>query len=577
LAVSAQAGVPSGDTLSLLAGNGGYAAPTAPGPATSSSFRDAEGVAVDHAGDVYFASGADHQVFEVTPAGELTVVAGNGTAGTTLPGTATSSRLNVPNGVALDAAGNLYIADTGNNQIYKVTPSGTLSILAGTGVGGPATAGPAINSELNEPSGVAVDSSGDVYIADYLGNRVEMVDPSGMLSFVAGSGVAGGPTPGPATNSKLHDPAAVAVDSAGNLYIADQDNSLVEKVTPLGTLSIFAGNGTQGTSTAGAATSSDLDEPEGIATDPSGDVYITDSGSSQVVDVNAGQLSIIAGTGTYGYSTYGGPATGTELGVPFGIALTPAGGLVLGDDGDDVVDVIGGLITAPAATAAPSVSGTAAVGQTLTATTGTWSGYPTGYAYQWQRCSGSPASCSDIPGATSNSYTLTTADDGYSVRVVVTATNGIGSTSADSAATAALPTPAGPPPAGGPAPSNSFTIEGSTHASDGAITLTVVVPGPGAVTLLGTHSDPGATTHAHGTRLLPGSERFAWARQNATSAKAGAMRVTLHPDLAGTEMFRYARDHGQALHIRVWTTYTPTGGSARSSVVTIRLLAARKA
>jgi hypothetical protein len=348
---------------------------------------------------------------------------------------------------------------------------------------------------------------------------------------------------------------------------------MVEKVTPAGTLSIFAGTGVQGTSTAGAATSSELNTPEGIATTSSGDVYITDNGSSQVVDVNAGQLSIVAGTGVTGASTYGVPATSSELGYPFGIAVTPAGGLVLGDDDNNVVDLIGALITAPAATAAPGVSGTAAVGQTLIATTGTWLDYPTGYAYQWQRCGGSPSSCSNISGATANSYTLAGGDRGYTVRVVVTATNGIGSTSDTSSATAAVP--AAMPPAGDLGPSNNFTIDGSTLAADGAITLRIALPGPGSVSLLGTHSDPGTAPRGGGTRLVPGSERFAWARRNATAANAGSMRITLHPDAAGTRMFRFARRHRQALHIRVWTTYTPTGGSARSSDVTIRVLAAR--
>ena len=567
--VGVSAGFASSGTLSLLAGNGTSAAATAPGPATSSSFLDAEGVAVDHAGDVYFASSDDYRVFKVTPGGQLTVAAGTGAGGAATPGPATSSRLEFPNGVALDSSGNLYIADSLNNQVYEVTPSGTLSVVAGTGTAGAPTPGPATSSKLNNPSGVATDSAGNLYIAEYQGNRVDKINSSGTLSVIAGTGVAGTPTPGPAASSKLHGPDSIAVDSSGNLYIADETNSMVEKVTPAGTLSIFAGTGVQGTSTAGAATSSELNLPEGIATTSSGDVYITDNGSSQVVDVNAGQLSIVAGTGVTGASTYGVPATSSELGYPFGIALTPAGGLVLGDDDNDVVDLIGALITAPAVTVAPAITGTAVVGQTLSATTGTWLDYPTGYTYQWQRCGGSPSSCSNISVATSNSYTLASGDGGYTVRVVVTATNGIGSTSDTSAATAAVP--AAMPPAGAVGPSNTFKIDGSTHARHGAITLRIDLPGPGSVSLLGTHSDPGDATHPD-NRLVPGSARFAWARTNATAATAGPMRVTLHPDAAGKRIFRFDRRHGQALHIRVWITYTPTGGSARSSKVTIRVL-----
>ncbi len=152
------------------------------------------------------------------------------TAGGTLSIIAASSNLSSPSGVAVDGSGNVYIADTSNQVVEKVTPGGSLSIIAGNGNQGAPTPGPATNSDLSSPSGVATDSSGNVYIADQGNQRVEEVTPTGTLSIIAGTGNQGPPTPGPATSSNLHSPAAVAADRYGNLYIADLGNSDVEEV-----------------------------------------------------------------------------------------------------------------------------------------------------------------------------------------------------------------------------------------------------------------------------------------------------------------------------------------------------------
>jgi sugar lactone lactonase YvrE len=470
-AISAPTAFAASGTLSRLAGTGVDAVATAPGPATSSAFKDAEGVAVDHAGDVYFASSDDREVFKVTPAGYLTVVAGTGTYGAATAGVATSSNLEFPNGVALDSSGNLYIADSDLNQIYKVTPAGILSVVAGNGSTGAPTAGPALNSRLNGPADLKFDSAGNMYIADFNGNYVEKVTPSGTLSIFAGTGTAATEIPGAATSSPLRGPDAVAIDAAGNVYIADSGNNVVEKVTPAGTLSVFAGNGTAGIATAGTATSSHLDYPIGIAIDAAGDVYISDNLDPQVVEVTAGQLSLIAGNGVSGASTYGGPATSSEFGYPFGIALTPAGGLVLGDDGHNVVDLIGALITAPTQVTAPTISGTAAIGQVLTATTGTWQDYPTSYTYQWQDCNSAGTSCVNIAGATSSTYTVSGSDGGYTIHVVVTATNGIGSTAANSQPTAAIQAPPSPTPTPTPTPTGGAGVGLSARALNTGVSV----------------------------------------------------------------------------------------------------------
>ena len=216
----------------------------------------------------------------------VTAVAGHGGPGAVTPGPATAGHLGSPQGVAVDPAGDVLIADTAGNVIEKVTPGGTLSIIAGTGTAGQPTPGPATASSLHAPAGVAVDGAGDLYIADTGNHVVEEVTPAGVLSIVAGTGAAGLPVAGPATSSPLGGPSALALDAAGDLYIADgagaSGNPYVEEVTPAGRLSVFAGDGARGLPTAGAAISSPLRAPTGIAVDPSGDVFIADAAANSV-------------------------------------------------------------------------------------------------------------------------------------------------------------------------------------------------------------------------------------------------------------------------------------------------------
>lgn len=281
------------DQLSIVAGQVGQSGSPAPGPATSSELDfagECGGVAVDKSGDLFIADCGNDVVEEVTPSGQLSMIAGQvDQSGSPTPGPATSSDLDDPAGVAVDGHGNVYIADDGNDVIEEVTPSGQLSIIAGqVGQDGEPTPGPATQSDIGV-SDIAADSAGDVYIADGDNNVVEEVTPSGELSIKAGQvGQSGTPTPGPATDSELDfgDCGQVAVNSAGSLYVADCSNDAVEEVTPTGQLSVIAGQpGESGAPTPGPATSSDLDGPTGIAVDEAGDVYIADSGNAVVEEV----------------------------------------------------------------------------------------------------------------------------------------------------------------------------------------------------------------------------------------------------------------------------------------------------
>jgi len=224
--------------------------------------------------------------FTYARVGTLSIFAGiPGSTGKPTPGSARKSHLDRPSGVAVDRSGDVYIADTVNSVVEKVTPSGTLSIFAGIpGSQGLPKPGPATSSDLGSPTGVAVDSGGNVYISDGANDVVEKVTPSGTLSIFAGipGQVVGPPTPGPATSSYLDFPADVAVDGSGDVYIADSGNAVVEKVTPSGTLSIFA---------------SGLNDPTGVAVGGDGSVYIADYMGNNAVDkvTPSGTLSGVAG------------------------------------------------------------------------------------------------------------------------------------------------------------------------------------------------------------------------------------------------------------------------------------------
>ncbi|MEV3973478.1 RICIN domain-containing protein [Streptomyces sp. NPDC050698] len=251
---------------------------------------------------------------------------------------AVSAQVNLPNGVAVDSSGTLYIADSGNHRVRKMTTDGKVSTVAGTGVaafGG--DGGSAVSAQLNYPRAVAVDSAGDLYIADSGNHRVRKVTRAdGKISTVAGTGAgAFGGDGGLATAARLSGPFAVAVDSAGDLYIADYYNHRVRKVTRAdGKISTVAGTGAGAFGgDGGLATAAQLKSPFGVAVDGAGDLYITDSGNHRVRKVTRadGKISTVAGTGVAAYGGDGGLATAAQLNLPMSLVVDSAGTLYVSE------------------------------------------------------------------------------------------------------------------------------------------------------------------------------------------------------------------------------------------------------
>ena len=326
--------VDSSGNISTVAGNGtrGY---TGDGvAATATGLRNPSGVALDGSGNLYIVDTNNHRIRKVDSSGNISTVAGNGTFGFSGDGAAaTDARLQNPRGVAVDGSGNLYIAARNNHRIRKVdASSGNISTVAGTGTAGFSGDGAAATAaQLNFPQDMAVDGSGNLYIADRSNYRIRKVDSSGNISTVAGNGTSGFSGDGAAaTAAQLNAPRAMALDGSGNLYIADSNNNRIRKVDSSGNISTVAGGGPLGDG--GAAVAAQLNFPWGVGLDGSGNLYIADSNNHRIRKVDSsGNISTVAGTGTSGFSGDGGAATAAQLHFPYGVALDGSGNLYIAD------------------------------------------------------------------------------------------------------------------------------------------------------------------------------------------------------------------------------------------------------
>jgi sugar lactone lactonase YvrE len=358
--------------ISTVAGTGIVGSSGDGGSATAARLASPFGVAVDTAGNLYIADNAgneapfgglrivgdtnDNRVRKVTPDGAISTIAGNGTFGLSGDGgPATAAQLAGPTGVAVDNAGNLFIADFDNGRVRKVTPAGAISTIAG----------PVLSDPLDRPLSVAVDGDGNIFYAVSYRNQIRKITPQGTVSIVAGGNTGGfGGDGGSALAAKLNIPMGLAIDAAGNLFIADTDNNRVRKVTPQGTISTVAGNGSDGfgggfpndtgSGDGGPATSAQL-VPLAVAVDRYGNLFITDYHNSRIRKVTpTGTISTVAGnsiSGTGGpglgqllfsypnppydiggFSGDDGPATGAQLNHPTGLAVDANGDLFIADN-----------------------------------------------------------------------------------------------------------------------------------------------------------------------------------------------------------------------------------------------------
>ena len=321
-------------TVRTVAGNGHGK------QATDADLKSPTRMAVDGGGNLYIVDPADHRILKVSPIGEITTVAGNGSAGYDGDdGPAISAQLNTPEGLAIDGAGNLYIADCQNNVIRKVDTGGTISTIAGSAhqnSGDPETVGdygPATSAHLWLPTDVAVDGAGNLFIADSANNRIRKVAPDGTITTVAGNGTPGfSGDNGAAPSAQLDTPLGLTVDSAGTLYVADSRNNRIRRVDASGNITSLVGNGSAGGAADGAAAiGAELSAPESVAIDAAGTLYIASHDCRTRKVTPDGLIATVVGAETCSKSGDAGGGSSAQPHYPGGVAVDSAGNLYVAD------------------------------------------------------------------------------------------------------------------------------------------------------------------------------------------------------------------------------------------------------
>jgi ATP-dependent protease HslVU (ClpYQ) peptidase subunit len=291
------------------------------GTGTAAQFKNPTGIAVDDSGNVYVADVSNHKIRKITPAGVVTTFAGS-SAGFA-DGTGTAAQFNNPANVALDASGNVYVVDSGNSKIRKITPEGVVSTFAGSSAG--FADGTGTSAQFSNPQGITIDASGNVYIADTSNQKIRKITPTGVVTTFAGSDY--GDVDGTGTSAQFKYPYGVAVDASGNVYVADRSNHKIRKITPAGVVSTFAGSSSGFAN--GTGTAAQFKYPHGIAVDASGNVYVADTNNQKIRKITPiGDVSTFAGS-TAGYAD--GTGTSAQFSSPQGITIDASGNVYVAD------------------------------------------------------------------------------------------------------------------------------------------------------------------------------------------------------------------------------------------------------
>ncbi len=341
-------------TISTIAGKppaAGYSGDG--GPATSATLNDPRGIVTDPAGVVYFCDRDNNAVRKIALNGTITTIAGTGVAGyngDNIPGT--QAQLNTPWRVTLDPAGNLYIADAGNDRIRKLAPNGTITTIAGSGQPGySGDNGPATSATLRIPEQAELDPFGNLFIADSGNNAIRKVDAHGIITTVAGTGFGAGVgnstgtgaysgDGGPATKAELNLPVSIAVDPAGDIFISDQGNNVIRRVDPTGLITTVAGISSKFgyAGDGGPAASAVFASPAGVALDTAGNLFITDVNNNMLrVMLSSGTMQRVAGNGTAGFAGDGGPAQSAELDSLRQVAVGTFGDVYIADSFNNAI------------------------------------------------------------------------------------------------------------------------------------------------------------------------------------------------------------------------------------------------
>ena len=355
-------------TLAGLAGTTG----TANGTGTAARFYSPLGVAVDPAGNVYVADTWNHAIRKITPEGVVSTLAGLAGSAGNANGTGSAARFNYPASVAVDASGNAYVAEWQSHTIRKITAAGDVSTLAGLVLTVGTADGTGTSARFNGPKGVASDATGNVYVADTGNHTIRMITPAGVVSTLAGQAAIPGTTDATGQAARFNSPQGVAVDAAGNVYVADYNNNAIRKVTPAGEVITLAGlAGTVG-SAGGTGTAARFNNPQGVAVDPAGtNVYVAERGNNTIrritISAGVGEVSTLAGlAGGSGSADGTGPSA--RFYNPYGLAVDGAGNTYVADTYNHTIRKVTPLgevstLAGPSAGGSGSTDGTGSAAQ----------------------------------------------------------------------------------------------------------------------------------------------------------------------------------------------------------------------
>ena len=459
---------------------------SADGTGSAAQFENPAGVAVDPLGNVYVADLANNTIRKVTPAGVVTTIAGTPAYAGYADGTGSAAQFHNPFGVAVDSTGNIYVADTGNSAIRKITSSGVVTHLAGSNTFGVGSADGVGSAALfDTPEGIAVDNAGTIYVADTYNSTIRKVTPAGVVTTFAGTAGVMGIVDGTGSAAQFYRPTGIAIDSAGNIYVTDLDT--IREITPAGVVTTIAGTPGISLYADGTGSAALFNYPWGVAVDSTGNVYVADNGDNTIRKITSGGVvTTIAGTaGTTGSAD--GTGSAALFRFPQGIAVDNAGNLYVADGGNDTIRE-GTLAAGPPG--API--GVSVVPGNDQATVIFTAPIDTGYTITGYTVTATPSSGSPITATGSSSpITVTGLSNGVAYTFTVTATNSAGTGPASS------PTPAITPEL----PPIYWSIQSPSGLTDAIWGVTYANGTFAAVTSLG--------------KVLTSADGLAWSSQTA--------------------------------------------------------------